>query len=104
MKRLFVCFAASAVLFAGTSLMAFAAGDAATLYKSCQGCHGAQAEKVPMGVGEAMKGQSAEDLLKKMHGYKDGTFGGNKKAIMVNILKRLDDEQMKTLADHIATL
>lgn len=102
MKRFLVALSVSGALLFGSSLVAFSQ-DGASLYKSCQGCHGAQGEKMAMGVGHPLKGQSAEDLLKKMHGYKDGSYGDGKKAVMENMLKRFDDAQLKALADHIAT-
>lgn len=102
MKRTLIALSIAGALTLGMSFQAFS-DDGAKLYKSCQGCHGAQGEKLPMGVGHPLKGQSADDLLRKMHGYKDGSYGDAKKAIMVNIVKRLDDAQMKILADHIAT-
>ncbi len=102
MKRLFVALSLSVALLFASGVCAFAAEDGASLYKACQGCHGAEGEKLPMGVGHPIKGQSAEDLDKKMHGYKDGSYGDSKKAIMTNIVKRLTDEQIKALADHMA--
>ncbi len=101
MKRILVALSITGALLLGTSLYAFSE-DGASLYKACQGCHGAQGERPAMGVSLPLKGQSAEDLTKKMHGYKDGTYGESKKAIMVNLLKRFSDEQIVMLADHIA--
>lgn len=47
---------------------------------------------------------SAADIEKKLHGYKDGTFGGAGKQVMQGIAKGLSDDQMKSLASHAATL
>ncbi|MFV0349447.1 MAG: c-type cytochrome [Halodesulfovibrio sp.] len=101
MKRLLVALSVSAALIMGSSLIAFSQ-DGASLYKACQGCHGAQGEKLAMGVGAPLKGQSAEDLSKKMHGYKDGSYGHAKKAVMENLMKRFDDAQIQVLSDHIS--
>ena len=50
------------------------------------------------------KGQSAADLLKKLEGYKDGSFGAQRKLVMENVVKQLSDEQLKSLADYASTL
>ena len=49
-------------------------------------------------------GQSAADLLKKLEGYKDGSFGAQRKLVMENVVKQLSDEQLKSLADYASTL
>lgn len=101
MKRFLVALSVTGALMFGSSLYVFAE-DGASLYKACQGCHGAQGEKQPMGVGSPIKGQKADEVITKLKGYKDGTYGNEKKAIMVNIIKRFNDDQIKMLADHIA--
>lgn len=53
---------------------------------------------------EPIKGQSAADLLKKLEGYKDGSFGAQRKLVMENVVKQLSDEQLKSLADYASTL
>mgnify|MGYP002609674997 CR=1 FL=1 len=81
--------------------VAFADGDAANLFKThCQGGHGAD----PASGIEPIKGQSAADLLKKLEGYKDGSFGAQRKLVMENVVKQLSDEQLKSLADYASTL
>ncbi|MFV0422798.1 c-type cytochrome [Oleidesulfovibrio sp.] len=103
MKKMITVLSLCLALGTGAAI-ATAAEDGASLYRKCTGCHGADGSKQPMGVGTPVKGQSADELYNKMKGYTDGSFGGSKKAVMVNILKRLDDAQIKTLADYIATL
>ena len=46
----------------------------------------------------------AADLLKKLEGYKDGSFGAQRKLVMENVVKQLSDEQLKSLADYASTL
>ena len=53
---------------------------------------------------DPIKGQSAADLLKKLEGYKDGSFGAQRKLVMENVVKQLSDEQLKSLADYASTL
>ncbi len=87
-----------------TFVIAFAASDGAALYNKCKACHGADGSKVPAGAKTAIKGQSAADLEKKLAGYKDGSFGGEKKAIMQRTASALSPEDMKALADYISKL
>ena len=97
MKKVLIVF--SAVMLLSSFGVAFADGDAANLFKThCQGCHGAD------GGIEPIKGQSAADLLKKLEGYKDGSFGAQRKLVMENVVKQLSDEQLKSLADYASTL
>lgn len=39
-----------------------------------------------------------------LEGYKDGAFGGTRKQVMTNVVKRLSSEQMKSVADYASTL
>ena len=92
MKKVLIVF--SAVMLLSSFCVAFADGDAANLFKThCQGCHGADGGR-----------QTAADLLKKLEGYKDGSFGAQRKLVMENIVKQLSDEQLKSLADYASTL
>ena len=82
MKKVLIVF--SAVMLLSSFGVAFADGDAANLFKThCQ---------------------SAADLLKKLEGYKDGSFGAQRKLVMENVVKQLSDEQLKSLADYASTL
>ena len=103
MKKVLIVF--SAVMLLSSFGVAFADGDAANLFKThCQGCHGADGGRVPACGIEPIKGQSAADLLKKLEGYKDGSFGAQRKLVMENVVKQLSDEQLKSLADYASTL
>lgn len=104
MKRtiaLLSCSLLAVSLLAGVALSA----DGASMYASCKGCHGADGSKVALGVAPALKGQSADELLKKMQGYKDGTFKIQDKTapMMTKMVQKFDDAELKTLADYIAT-
>lgn len=90
-------------VFVGVTAIGFAQ-DGASLYKGCIGCHGADGSKLAMGTGAPLKGQSAEDLLGKLQGYKDGSYGMAKKRIMANIVKRFSEEKLTVLAEYIAGL
>ncbi len=78
---------------------------AETLYKSkCAGCHGAKGEKRALGKSGVIGGQSKEELLQKMNGYKEGTFGGAMKSIMAGQVNSLSREQMEELSEYISKL
>ena len=79
-----------------------AAADGASVYRMCSGCHGVDGSTVAMGTSARLKGQSAEELLEKLEGYADGTYGGSKKMIMTNTVRRLSSDQMRDVADCIA--
>lgn len=85
------------------SLLAIASSDGAALYKRCKSCHGADGSKVPLKVESGViKGQSKEELIKKLEGYKAKTYGGAKKRTMEGQAKRLSSADIKALADHIS--
>lgn len=87
----------SLMIFA-LSISAAYAADGAALYKSaCAGCHGEAGEK-----GNApLKDQGPDALLTKLKGYADGSYGGEKKAVMVNVVKKHSEEELKAVSDHI---
>ncbi len=100
MKKLTAVLMFMFVAFLGSHALA-ATGE--ELYKSCAGCHGADGSK-PFGGSTPLRGQSAEELMRKMAGYLDGSFGGEKKNVMVNILKKHTPENLQMMADHISKL
>ena len=103
MKRLLIACSAVACLF--TFGVAFAEDDAAATFKArCQSCHGADAGRSPSPGIDPIKGRDAAELLKELQGYKDGSFGGDRKQVMQGVVKQLSDEQMKSLADHVSKL
>ena len=99
MKVLKVILLVSFLSMAVTAL----ASDGATLYKKCIACHGTDGSKVALKVGAPIKGQTEQELYEKMKGYQDGTYGGEKKAIMKRNVDKLTDDDLKALAAYIAT-
>lgn len=77
--------------------------DGKALFGKCAGCHGANGEKVAMGKGQAIKGQSAADIEKKLKGYKDGSFGGDMKGLMKGQVSALSDADIKAIAEYTAS-
>lgn len=67
------------------------------LFARCARCHGDNGDKPPY----ILKGQNAETIFGKLKGYSAGTYGGDKKNVMANIVKGLNDDDMRQLAKHI---
>lgn len=102
MKRMFSVL--SVLVFVGAFFAASAFSmDGAMLYKRCQGCHGADGSKHALGTSAALKGQSAADIEQKLLGYQNGDYGGAKKMVMGGPVKKLSADEIKALADYIAT-
>lgn len=76
-----------------------AAADGGVLFSRCSRCHGDNGDKPP----HILKGQSADALHAKLKGYAAGTYGGEKKHVMANMVKGLDGADMEALAAHITT-
>ena len=94
----------TSIVFIAAVSTAFAAADGSELFAKCKGCHGADGSKPALGVSAPIKGQSAVELEKKMNGYKDGSYGGAKKSMMVGQVSKLTPEEVKALADYISKL
>ena len=94
MKKLFLL-----SLFTGSL---FASG--ANLYNACKVCHGAKAEKKALGKSKVLATLTKEELISNMKGYKDGTYGGPMKAIMIQQTKKLTDTDIIALASYIQTI
>ena len=77
---------------------------ASNLYKPCAGCHGAKGEKKALGKSQVIKGWPAAKTVEALKGYKTGTYGGPMKGVMKGQVVRLNDAQIKELADYIAGL
>lgn len=73
------------------------AADGKELYGKCTGCHGADASK-------GIKSKAEADVLKALKGYKDKSYGGDKKAIMEGMVKNLSDEDIAALAQYMSKL
>ncbi len=76
--------------------------DAKVLYSSCQGCHGANGEKVALGKSKIIKGWDVSKVADALNGYKDGTYGGAMKGLMKGQAAKLNDEEIKAVSDYIS--
>jgi len=74
------------------------------IFKSCSGCHGADASKKALGKSQVIKGWSSEKIIDALNGYKAGTYGGATKAVMQGQAAALSEEDMKLVADYISKL
>jgi cytochrome c-type protein NapB len=66
--------------------------------KSCTGCHGEKLENKAMSVSKVITSMKKADIVKALHGYKDGSYGGAMKGIMKGFAKKLSDDDIATIA------
>lgn len=81
-------------LGATTALMAAVNGQA------CAGCHGADWTKTAMGNKNVAE-MSKADIAAALKGYKAGTYGGAKKALMVGQVSKYSNEDLDAFAQTI---
>lgn len=72
------------------------------LYTGCEGCHGTDGSKIPMAGVAPLKGQSKDEILVKLKGYKEGAYGGVKKKMMMGQVQKLSLDDLEKLADKIS--
>lgn len=78
--------------------------DGKALFKVCSSCHGQNAQKKALNASQVIQGWPKEKVEKALNGYKNGTYGGAMKGIMIGQAKSLDDTKIKALASYISTL
>ena len=91
--------AATAVADTATNV----AGAAA--YAKCAGCHGADGKTLALGKSPVIAGQTKEELVTKLNGYKAGTINvsgmGN---LMKGQVATMDDAAIEAVATYISTM
>lgn len=80
------------------------AASGADLYQPCVQCHGAKAEKVALGKSKILATLSVDEIVSTMKGYKDGSYGGQMKAIMLPQVQNLSDADIQAIAEHVQTI
>jgi len=71
---------------------------------SCIGCHGVTFEKSAMGYSRIVNQMSKEDIVASMNGYKNGTYGGDMKALMAGQATKLSTEEIEAFAELITNI
>lgn len=102
MKNTMIALAAVGFVSFGTA--AQAAGDASAgqgAYATCIGCHGAAGEG---GVGPKLAGNAAEDVIAKLHAYKNGEQVGPMTSMMAPMAAGLTDSDIENIAAYTSSL
>ena len=77
----------------------------AAAYAKCAGCHGADGKTKALGKSPEIAGQSKEELVTKLKGYKAGTINvsgmGN---LMKGQVATMDDAAIEAVATYISTM
>jgi len=95
-----------ALAFAMTAFGTTAAmADGAALYtsKGCIACHGADAKTPIMPMYPKLAGQNADYLLAQAKDIKSGARKNGQSVVMMGIVAGVTDEELKAIADWIAT-
>ena len=67
----------------------------------CASCHGEGFEKSALGVSRVVAEMSKADVKASLHGYKDGTYGRDRQALMVNQIINFSEEELDSIAEKI---
>ena len=83
-----------------------AALDGAQLYntKTCFSCHGKDAKTPILPTYPKIAGQNAEYALQQMKDIKSGARSNGLSAAMKGVMHLVNDDEMKAIADWLATL
>jgi cytochrome c len=83
-----------------------AASDGAELYKTktCVACHGKDANTPIMPDYPKLAGQNAEYAFNQMKDIKSGARANGQTAAMKGVMHLVSDEDLKVIADWLATL
>ncbi len=97
---------ASLALLASLVAMPAAAADGAALYKekTCNACHGPQGKTPLMPDYPKIAGQNADYLERQMLDIKSGARNNANTAAMKGVMHLVSEEEIKALAEYIATL
>ena len=65
---------------------------------ACAGCHGQHFEKAALGQSKIVKDMSLKDIMKALKGYKEGTYGGAMKKVMIDQLKNMKTSDIEAMS------
>jgi len=74
------------------------------IFQICAGCHGQNGEKNALSYSAKIQGWDKERVIKAIHGYKNGTYGGLMASVMQKEVSRLKEEDIQNVAAYISTL
>ena len=82
-----------------------AAADGAGLFESkpCWACHGKDANTPIMPIYPAIAGQNADYIVNQMKDIKSGARSNGQSVIMMGIMVMVTEEEMRAIADWVAT-
>lgn len=82
------------------------AADGATLYKerTCFTCHGKDGKSPILPIYPKIAGQNPEYSLQQMKDIKSGARANGQSAAMKGIMHLVTDEEIKALAEYVATM
>ncbi len=72
-----------------------------TNLNNCKGCHGANWEKRALGMSKVVADMTKKEVIQALIGYKEGTYGGAKKGIMLGQLAKYSDKELHEMAKII---
>ena len=75
--------------------------DGSVAYKKSSSCHGINAEKAALGKSKILTDMTKAEIVSSLNGYKNGTYGGAAKNIMLPQVKDLSDTDIKEISDLI---
>lgn len=80
--------------------------DGAKLYvaKTCVACHGKDAKTPLLPIYPKLAGQSADYAFNQMNDIKSGARANGQTAAMKGVMHLVDDQEMRTIANWLATL
>jgi cytochrome c len=98
---------ATAAAVVSLSLVSSAmAADGAALYqsKTCWSCHGKDAKTPILPVYPRLAGQNADYAFNQMKDIKSGARKNGQSAAMLGVMGLVNEEEMRAIADWLATL
>jgi len=91
------------IVLATVALATLSFADAPAAYATCKACHGVKGETNinTQSKSHVPANQTKAEIIKALNGYKDGSYGGNLKALMKPHASKLSDADIKALADYM---
>jgi len=77
------------------TLVCGVAAFAAVNLGACKGCHGANWEKAALGKSKIVKDMTKQEVADSLVGYKNGTYGGPMKGVMVGQVARYSEADLR---------